>query len=140
MATTAASRCSTRKGEFQSFIDTSGVPRGIAIDAEERLYVADALAHTIDVYDLKGRSLTQFGSRGFGPGQFNYPNDIALDKGGRIYITDRENNQVQVWGWPVAQLAAPPGTDVTAGLARAACCAAAALAAPPAAAARSASW
>ncbi len=93
-------------GEFQSFIDTSGIPRGIAIDAEERLYVADAVAHTIDVYDLKGARLTQFGSRGFGPGQFNYPNDIALDKGGRIYITDRENHQVQVWGWPVAGL--PP--------------------------------
>ena len=55
------------------------------------------------MFDLKGTPLTQFGERGFGPGQFNYPNDIAMDKRGRIYITDRENNQVQVWGWPVAE-------------------------------------
>jgi len=99
-----------RQGEFVRVIDTSGVPRGVAIDTKLRLYVADALAHTIDVYDLDGRRLTEFGERGFGPGQFNYPNDIATDRRGRIYITDRENDQVQVWGWPVAQppaIAAP---------------------------------
>jgi DNA-binding beta-propeller fold protein YncE len=88
------------KGEFERFIDTSGVPRGLAIDEEQRLYVVDALAHTVDVYNLDGERLTQFGVRGFGPGQFNFPNDVALDSRQRIYITDRENNQVQVWGWP----------------------------------------
>lgn len=96
------------QGEFQNFIDTSGVPRGIAIDDDERLYVASAVAHAIDVYDLKGAPIAQFGSQGFGPGQFNFPNDIALDRRGRIYITDRENNQVQVWGWPVAEPPAVP--------------------------------
>ena len=96
----------TSKAAFKGFVDTSGVPRGIAIDAKQRLYVADALAHTIDVYDLKGKKLTQFGERGFAPGQFNYPNDITIDSAGKIYISDRENNQVQVWGWPVVSL--PP--------------------------------
>jgi len=90
-------------GEFVRFIDTSGVPRGIAIDAKQRVYVADALAHSVDVYDLKGGKITGFGERGFGPGQFNYPNDIAIDRRGRIYVSDRENDQVQVWGWPVAE-------------------------------------
>jgi DNA-binding beta-propeller fold protein YncE len=87
-------------GEFQEIIDTRGVPRGMAIDQEQRLYVADALSHTVDVYDLDGKRITAFGERGFGPGQFNFPNDVALDARGRIYVTDRENNQVQVWGWP----------------------------------------
>lgn len=95
------------KGEFKGFVDTSGIPRGIAIDSKDRMYVADAVAHTIDVYDLRGNKMTQFGGRGSGPGQFSYPNDIALDRRGRIYITDRENNQVQVWGWPVAEPPAP---------------------------------
>ena len=94
---------------FVRFVDTSGVPRGMAIDDKQRLYVADALAHTIDVYTLKGTRLTAFGERGFGPGQFNYPNDIAIDRRGRIYISDRENDQVQVWGWPVAE---PPADRV----------------------------
>lgn len=93
----------TRNGDFLSIIDTSGVPRGIAIDSQERLYVVNAIAHTVDVYDLDGRRLAQFGERGFGPGQFNYPNNVSIDGSNRIYVTDRENNQVQVWGWPVAQ-------------------------------------
>jgi len=97
------------EGKFVRFIDTSGVPRGIAIDAKQRLYVADALAHSIAVYDLAGRRLTDFGERGFGPGQFNYPNDVTIDRRGRIYVSDRENDQVQVWGWPVAQ---PPAIAV----------------------------
>jgi len=88
-------------GEFKYFVDTSGIPRGVAIDAKEHLYVVDAVAHAVDIYDLSGTRLAQFGSRGFGPGQFNYPVDIAIDKGQRIYVTDRENNQVQVWGWPI---------------------------------------
>ncbi len=91
------------KGEFKQFIDTSGVPRGVAIDDAERLYAVDAIAHTIDIYTLEGERLTQFGGQGFGPGQFNYPNDITTDSRGRIYITDRDNNQVQVWGWPIAE-------------------------------------
>lgn len=94
------------EGTFKSMIDASGVPRGIAIDQKERLYVVDALASDVQVYAVDGKPITQFGSRGFGPGQFNYPNDVALDSRGRIYVTDRENNQVQVWGWPIAAL--PP--------------------------------
>ena len=93
-------------GTFKRFIDTSGVPRGIAIDQKQRLYVVDALANDVGIYSLDGNQITQFGSRGFGPGQFNYPNDVTLDARGHIYVTDRENNQVQVWGWPVAAL--PP--------------------------------
>lgn len=90
-------------GTFDYFIDTSGVPRGIAIDSKSRLYVVDALAHTVDIYSLRGKRITQFGGQGFGPGQFNYPNDVTVDAQNHIYVTDRENSQVQVWGWPVAQ-------------------------------------
>ena len=72
------------------------------MDSEKRLYVVDAVAHQVDVYDVKGARLTQFGEQGFGPGQFNYPNDVAVDNLGRIYISDRMNNQVQVWGWPTS--------------------------------------
>lgn len=91
-------------GELSSVIDSSGIPRGLAIGSG-RLFAVDALAHVVDIYDLKGKLLTQFGSNGFGPGQFSYPADVDLDARGRIYVSDRENNQVQVWGWPVA---APP--------------------------------
>ena len=102
-----------KAGAFKQFVTTSGVPRGTAIDEKSRLFVVDALAHQVDIYDLKGELLTSFGQQGFGPGQFNYANDIAT-LGNRIYITDRRNNQVQVWGWPSAALPAlrPPSTPL----------------------------
>ena len=40
-----------------------------------------------------------FGDFGAGDGQFSYPNDIAIDASGRLYIADRENNRVQVWSY-----------------------------------------
>lgn len=95
-------------GRFKSFLDTSGIPRGIVVDDEDRVLVVDALAHTVDVYSLQGRRLTQFGTRGIGPGQFNYPDYIALGRGGRIFVSDRMNDQVQVWGWPKAAPPRPP--------------------------------
>ncbi len=87
-------------GVFKQIIATSGTPRGIVIDDKQRLYVVDALAHIIDIYKLDGTRLMGFGAPGVAPGQFRFPSDIALDRTGRIFITDRENHQVQVWGWP----------------------------------------
>lgn len=76
------------------------LPRGAAISGRDRLHVVDAVGQNVKVYDVSGpepRFLFAFGSWGMGDGQFNYPNDIALDNSGRLYITDRENNRVQVW-------------------------------------------
>jgi len=94
-------------GSFDYLIRTSGIPRGLAIDSEDRLYVVDALAHTTDVYTLKGERIVSFGAQGVGPGQFRYANDVALDSQTHIYISDRENHQIQVWAWPADQVAVP---------------------------------
>jgi DNA-binding beta-propeller fold protein YncE len=95
-------------GVFKYFIATSGIPRGIVVDEKnQRLVVSDGLAHQVDIYTLKGAKLVSFGGSGSGPGQFRFPNDVTLDDAGRIYIADRENHQVQVWGWPQADIAAP---------------------------------
>jgi DNA-binding beta-propeller fold protein YncE len=79
-----------------------GLPRGAAITGRDRLHVVDAVGQNVKVYDVSGPEplfLFTFGSWGMGDGQFNYPNDIALDNTGRLYITDRENNRVQVWAY-----------------------------------------
>lgn len=77
-----------------------GLPRGLAVDNRDRLYVVDTLNHTVLVFQLHDREaklLFSFGQQGIGDGEFNFPNGIAIDASGRIYITDRENNRVQVW-------------------------------------------
>ncbi len=90
----------SKDAEFKYVIPTSGTPRGMVIDSQQRLYVVDAFAHTVDIYELDGKRIAGFGGNGVALGQFQYPSDVALDKRGRIFVSDRENNQVQVWGWP----------------------------------------
>jgi DNA-binding beta-propeller fold protein YncE len=90
----------TLDGEFKRFILTSGSPLGLVVDRELRLCVVDPFAHSIDLYDVQGERLLAFGGPGTALGRFRYPSDIALDETGRMFVSDRENNQVQVWGWP----------------------------------------
>jgi DNA-binding beta-propeller fold protein YncE len=71
-------------------------PAGLAI-AGERLYVADARAHSVAVFDLQGNYLARFGRRGPEPGEFNVPTHVAGDAEGRIYVTDSLNSRVQVF-------------------------------------------
>lgn len=79
------------------------LPRGVAIDGHNRLYVVDTTAQGVYVYQLPDRATEPpkyigiFGTEGIGNGQFEYPNGIAIDRTGRIYVTDRENGRVQVW-------------------------------------------
>lgn len=80
-----------------------GLPRGVALDGDH-LFVVDTTAHTVKVYDRPGdvkevpRYLASFGVEGIGDDQFQYPNGIAVG-GGKIYVTDRENDRVQVWSY-----------------------------------------
>jgi len=90
----------TPTGEFKRIIYTSGSPLGVVVDREQRLVVVDPFAHSVDIYQLGGERLVGFGGPGLELGRFRFPSDIALDETGRMFISDRENNQVQVWGWP----------------------------------------
>jgi DNA-binding beta-propeller fold protein YncE len=81
-----------------------GLPRGAAVDDAGRLYVVDTADHMIRLYTLdKSRALPRyvgsFGGEGRLDGKFEYPNGVATDTRAHIYVTDRENNRVQVWGY-----------------------------------------
>lgn len=90
----------TPQGEFLRLIPTSGSPLGLVVDREQRLCVVDPFAHAVDIYSLEGERLTGFGGPGMALGRFRFPSDIALDETGRMFVSDRENDQIQVWGWP----------------------------------------
>lgn len=73
-------------------------PTGLARDAKTGLlYVADAQAHDIKLFDAEGRLLEVIGQRGAGDGEFNYPTHIAYARD-RLYVTDTINARVQVFG------------------------------------------
>jgi sugar lactone lactonase YvrE len=48
-------------------------------------------------YTTDGEFVSQFGSVGSGPGQFDLVHGIAVDRTGRIYVSDRMNHRVQVF-------------------------------------------
>jgi sugar lactone lactonase YvrE len=90
----------TPVGEYKYLMATSGSPLGVVVDPDQRLYVVDPFAHQVDIYELDGTRITGFGGPGLALGRFRFPSDLALDEAGRMFVSDRENNQVQVWGWP----------------------------------------
>jgi len=81
-----------------------GLPRGAAVDDAGRLFVADTSDHQVRVYRIDESKATptyigSFGDEGQRDGTFEYPNGVATDKRAHVYITDRLNNRVQVWGY-----------------------------------------
>jgi DNA-binding beta-propeller fold protein YncE len=81
------------------------LPRGIATDGG-RLYVADSSAHQVMVYDVAASDragIPQYvgalGAEGSADAQFEYPQAVATDDRGHIYVADRRNDRIQVWGY-----------------------------------------
>ncbi|HEX9440388.1 MAG TPA: NHL repeat-containing protein, partial [Roseiflexaceae bacterium] len=70
-------------------------PRGIAVDRQGNVYVADTGNNRIQVYGPDGAPLRTIGSPGGGDGQFNEPRGIAVDRQGNVYVTDTWNARVQ---------------------------------------------
>ncbi len=92
--------CLNRKGLFQFSVGDSKKmlrPAGLAI-SKDKLYIADCAAHRILIFDLKGNFLGEFGKRGKGYGEFNYPTSISADNEGKIYVADTLNFRIQVFG------------------------------------------
>jgi hypothetical protein len=48
-------------------------------------------------YNSKGEFISDFGSPGKGPGQFDLVHGIAVGKDHKIYVSDRDNNRIQVF-------------------------------------------
>jgi sugar lactone lactonase YvrE len=71
-------------------------PTGLAV-AGERLYVADSQRHCVEVFGLNGQPAFQFGKRGTGAGEFNFPTHIAADQSGHVLVTDSINCRVEVF-------------------------------------------
>ena len=48
-------------------------------------------------YNEQGEFISEFGSVGSGPGQFDLLHGVAVDRNRRIYTADRRNNRIQVF-------------------------------------------
>ena len=61
------------------------------------MYVTEFGNNRVSVFTCEGEFLTSFGTFGNGPGQFNGPRGIAVDKNGVVYVSDTDNNRLQIF-------------------------------------------
>ena len=72
-------------------------PRGVAVDGEGNILVADSENHCIQKFTAEGQFLTAVGTKGSGPLQFYQVQDIAINtSNNKVYVVDNNNNRIQV--------------------------------------------
>jgi len=62
--------------------------RGIAVDDEERIYVADRKGSHIKVFDKNGKYLRTVGRKGQGPGEIGGPRSVSITSENEIMVPD----------------------------------------------------
>jgi tripartite motif-containing protein 71 len=94
-------------GRFLAAFAVSRFPGGIALDADENIYVSHAgippskfdeprLRDKIAVFSPSGKPLRDWGKFGVGEGEFDSPGGIAIYKD-RVYVADQCNRRIQVF-------------------------------------------
>lgn len=90
----------SRGGETRIFVDSIVLqqPTGLACDPESgNIWIVETAAHRISQFDGDGLLISRLGERGTGPGQFNFPTFIWIDRSGRIYVVDSLNHRIQMF-------------------------------------------
>lgn len=77
---------------------TFNLPTDIAFAANGDLYVTDGYGGARVVkFSRDGKYLLEWGRRGTGPGEFWLPHNIVVDRQGLVYVTDRDNQRIQIF-------------------------------------------
>jgi tripartite motif-containing protein 71 len=76
----------------------------LGIDEFDNIYVTDpqseddcSLEPKVKKFDSEGNFITEWGSFGEGDGQFGDPEHLTIDSQGHVYVSDRSNNNIQVF-------------------------------------------
>jgi DNA-binding beta-propeller fold protein YncE len=80
-------------------------PRGMSSDHDGNIYVAEMVNHRVQVLRNDGSFLRAWGKGGTGGydqvgsgyGEFRLPYQTAVDRQGRVWVTDTDNERVQVF-------------------------------------------
>jgi DNA-binding beta-propeller fold protein YncE len=82
-----------------------GMPVGVAFDDQGRVAVVDSAAGTVQVYapmaagDTRPAYLGSFAEDGSADAQLKFPNGLAADGRGRLFVADWGNDRLQIWSY-----------------------------------------
>jgi DNA-binding beta-propeller fold protein YncE len=82
-----------------------GLPRGLAVDDGGKVHVGDATGQGVFIYRTPTEESRRLefigfvGGEGIGDGQFEFPNGVAVDGRGRVYVADTVNDRLQIWSY-----------------------------------------
>ena len=71
-------------------------PLGV-VAGKDKVYITDSKNHRVNVYSKKGRFLFSFGEMGKKDGQFVYPNTLAIDDTGKVFVGEFQTGRIQVF-------------------------------------------
>ena len=87
-----------KKGEPGEGRDQFNKPTDVAFAPSGDFYVSDGYGNSrVLKFSKDGTYQMAWGKKGTGPGEFDLPHAIVLDKRGRVIVGDRENNRIQVF-------------------------------------------
>jgi hypothetical protein len=80
-----------------------GAPFFVATDGDDNVHVSFPNANRLRTFSPTGKVLTEWGSSGSGPGEFECPGGIAIDAEGNLFLAESTcgqqlNNRVQRLG------------------------------------------
>ncbi len=82
-----------------------GLPVGVGIDDQGRVLVVDSSSARVQAYSQLASGqhsplyINAFGEKGSGDANFSYPNGLAADAQGRVYVADWGNDRLEIWGY-----------------------------------------
>lgn len=73
-------------------------PTDTVVGPDGSTYVTDGYGNSRVVkFTKEGNLVKYWGDRGTGPGQFNTPHSIVMDRNSNLYVADRQNDRIQVF-------------------------------------------
>lgn len=73
-------------------------PADLAFSPSGDVYVADGYGNSrVIKFTKEGKYLLDWGRPGSGPSEFDTVHSVAVDKAGTVYVSDRENNRIQIF-------------------------------------------
>lgn len=76
--------------------------QGITFDANQNLFVADSFLGWIQALNSDGGHIAYIGNFGGGSDFMRFPSDVAVDKFGRLFVSDSGNGRIDVYEFVTA--------------------------------------